>query len=443
MALTQQQIDASNALLQQGNILGTQASQVSGQTYTPIPLSTLNSDALPIVPAQPEIPPIPLVAPPAEETTLATPKSDNISSMIEDALGLQNNVAGAEDYRNQLLQQQGLTPVTDEQGNITYQNQTLNNLQGQLKRLTAESLQIPLQLQQDATGRGVTKAGLQPIEMGALRTNAIASLGVQAQIAGQKDNIILARNAIDQMVKVKYGADEAKLKAKLANIELLLKDPSLKAEEQDRANAQALKLKKQELKLQQNQEDTSTIASWAIAMGKYTPTDITQSKPTSLEIDNVMRLAQSDDPDKLKKALSIYAKYSADPQDTLKAANELEIQRLTIQQKNDEIALDKALSPTQVSQAKANLALTNANIAKAKAEAAALAPLPVGTGTNQAYNNAFNSAVLGLTKSSQEIAKRTFSRYLANNDLDGARQFLVSMAVEGLPAADQTQALKS
>lgn len=309
-------------------------------------------------------------APATPEKPVSTPKIDDISTMITDAFGLQESVAGAGAYRNEQLQAQGLTPVIGEDGTTTYQNQTLVNLQNQLKKLSAESLQIPLQLQQDATGRGITAGGLQPIQTAALRNNAIASLGVQAQIAGQKDNIVLARNLVEQMVTVKFGADEAKLKAKLANIDLALKDPKIKAEEADRANAQALKLKREEAKIEQAKEDSTTIASWAIAMGKYTPTDPSQPKPTDLEIDNVMRLAKSDDPDKLKKALAIYAKYSNDPQATLQAANALELQRLTIQKTKDEIAVSAAKSPIEIKQAEANLRFTNANIAKVNADAA-------------------------------------------------------------------------
>jgi len=57
------------------------------------------------------------------------------------------------------------------------------------------------------------------------------------------------------------------------------------------------------------------------------------------------------------------------------------------------------------------------------------------------YMDAFNNAVIGLTQASQRIATTTFNNYMANNDLEGARAFLVRVATQGLPAADQTQAL--
>lgn len=59
----------------------------------------------------------------------------------------------------------------------------------------------------------------------------------------------------------------------------------------------------------------------------------------------------------------------------------------------------------------------------------------------QAYTNAFNSAVLNLPMASQKIAQQTFANYLNNGNLEGANQYLISMATSGLPAADRTQAL--
>lgn len=385
MATEQQLLDAQK-LLQQGDILGQQSSQLTGISYTPI-APTLSSSTLqgttPINYNQSENVTIPNINPAPEsppETPPATPINDSVSKMINEAMGLQTNVAGENAYRQEQFKAQGITPVIDENGNTIYQNKTLVDLQGQLKKLSAESLQIPLQLQQDFAGRGVTTGGLQPIQKGMLRNNAIASLGVQAQIAGQKDNIILARNLVEQMVTIKYGQAEADLKAKLANIDLLLKDPKITRENEARADYRALKLRQEQNKLDQAKEDSTTIASWAIAMGKYQPTDPSKPKPTALEIDNVMKLAKSDDPDKLKKALAIYAKYSNDPQATQKAANELAIQRLTIQQKTDEIAVNTAKSPVELAQAKANLAKTKAEIEKIYAEANGTSPDSVSSG---------------------------------------------------------------
>src|SRR3990167_2797983 len=77
---------------------------------------------------------------------------------------------------------------------------------------------------------------------------------------------------------------------------------------------------------------------------------------------------------------------------------------------------------------------------------AGVVPAQVTTPTGQiintqSYQNAFNNAVIGLPQASQKIATTTFSNYLKSGDLEGARNYLVRIATQGLPAADQTQAL--
>jgi len=57
------------------------------------------------------------------------------------------------------------------------------------------------------------------------------------------------------------------------------------------------------------------------------------------------------------------------------------------------------------------------------------------------FITAFNNAVLGLPMASQKIATATFKNLMASGDLDGTRNYLIRMSTQGLPAADQTQAL--
>lgn len=59
----------------------------------------------------------------------------------------------------------------------------LNNISAQLQALNTEAQAIPIQLQQDSVGRGITAEGLKPIQADQLRANALKALPLQAQAA--------------------------------------------------------------------------------------------------------------------------------------------------------------------------------------------------------------------------------------------------------------------
>jgi hypothetical protein len=59
----------------------------------------------------------------------------------------------------------------------------LNNISAQLMALNTEAQAIPIQLQQESTGRGRTAGGLAPIQADQLRANALKALPLQAQAA--------------------------------------------------------------------------------------------------------------------------------------------------------------------------------------------------------------------------------------------------------------------
>jgi len=62
----------------------------------------------------------------------------------------------------------------------------LDILNAQMAGLTAEAQAVPIQLQQESIGRGVTAAGVKPIETAKLREIALKALPLQAQILAQQ-----------------------------------------------------------------------------------------------------------------------------------------------------------------------------------------------------------------------------------------------------------------
>lgn len=57
------------------------------------------------------------------------------------------------------------------------------------------------------------------------------------------------------------------------------------------------------------------------------------------------------------------------------------------------------------------------------------------------FVQAFNNVVIGLPQASQKIAQKTFQAYMDNGNLGEAKNYLIRLATNNLPAADQTQAL--
>lgn len=142
--------------------------------------------------------------------------------------GLFNQVLGESGYRAQQEQQIGLEGLM----------KTQTDLSSRLNALKNESLQIPLQLQQDATGRGVTAAGLQPIQTAALRNNAIQALGVSSLLEASRGNLSTALDLVDRAVYQKFQPIKEQIAAKTANLNLILQSPAYTAEQKSRAQKQ-------------------------------------------------------------------------------------------------------------------------------------------------------------------------------------------------------------
>ena len=165
---------------------------------------------------------------------------------------------------------------------------TQTDLSARLKTLQNEALAIPLQLQQEATGRGITKGGLAPIETAALRNNAIQALSVSSLLEASRGNLTTAQSLADRAVAQKYDPIKAEINAKLANLELLSKDPTLKLADRNRADAQKA-IQEQKLAEAAKQEaDAKEINSTLNLAIKYGLTDTSlmeriQSASTPIE----------------------------------------------------------------------------------------------------------------------------------------------------------------
>src|SRR3990167_6402272 len=167
-----------NKTIQAGNLAGQQASAKTGIIYNPsapitgedlTPIQPLN---LPTAPQSPDYQGITSAIPQIDLSQFQAPSQaegtqDDISKMI---LQLTESAGGRGQAQLQAEQQAGLPQL----------RQQLQDAANQLQALQKEQAAIPLQIQQEFTGRGVTKAGVAPIETGRLRENAIKALSVSA-----------------------------------------------------------------------------------------------------------------------------------------------------------------------------------------------------------------------------------------------------------------------
>ncbi len=115
---------------------------------------------------------------------------------------------------------------------------TQQDLQSRLFGLKQEAAAIPLQIQQDFTGRGVTKEGTAPIQTSQLRNNAIQSLTISAQIDATNGLIASANDKVKRAVAAQYGPIEAQIQAAKDNLDLLIKSPDYTQAEKKQAQDQ-------------------------------------------------------------------------------------------------------------------------------------------------------------------------------------------------------------
>src|SRR3990167_2636435 len=69
----------------------------------------------------------------------------------------------------------------------------LNALNAQLNAISTESKATQERLLQEATGRGITVGGLQPMQAGELRKSALAAFPIQAQVYGAQEALLAAQ----------------------------------------------------------------------------------------------------------------------------------------------------------------------------------------------------------------------------------------------------------
>jgi len=168
---------------------------------------------------------------------------------------------------------QDTTNLYDTTGVTNLYNQ-LSDLNAQATGLKNEAAAIPIQVQQQALGQGVTDRGIAPIETAKLRDNALKALSLGQQYAIVSGNYDKARNYADQLITAKYSQIEANINARKTDLAALEKYDLTPAQTK-LLNAQNAAIKKQEQELADKKANEKAISDMIInASSANAPRDL-------------------------------------------------------------------------------------------------------------------------------------------------------------------------
>lgn len=184
-------LDAGLSSAQQAGVIAGVPASINSSDLAPTPSLT--------IPPQP----IPANYTPAIETNLETllttfnepTAEEGASTDIQQRLMASIEKLGGQRQRKQQLETEAGLPG---------QRQELQTVVNQLQALTKERSLIPVQLQQESEGRGRTRAGIEPIETGRLRENAIKALSLSAIGQTLQGNISLAQANIQDALDAEF-----------------------------------------------------------------------------------------------------------------------------------------------------------------------------------------------------------------------------------------------
>jgi|CXWL01.1.fsa_nt_gi hypothetical protein len=212
----------------------------------------------PFTPVQPTTTPVASVA--GLNAELAPlPQESQQSDLITQLQGLTTQTVGEAGFQAEQEKVQGIPEL----------QKTQSDLSARLKTLQNEALAIPLQLQQEAIGRGITAGGLQPIQTAALRNNAIQALSVSSLLEASRGNLTTAQSLADRATAQKYDPIKAEINAKLSNLEILSKDPTLTLAQKNRADAQKAIQEQRQAEIAKQESDSKEINSTLNLAIKY------------------------------------------------------------------------------------------------------------------------------------------------------------------------------
>ena len=187
------------------------------------------------------------------------------------------SLSGRTQAEQNAQEQAGVNIETQNVNKITEQLLGLNSQASQLNR---ESQAIPLQVQQEVIGRGVTDAGIAPIQTARLRDNAIKALSIaqqsdiaQASLQGSSMRLQQAKDKAQQIVDLQFKPKEELITALKTQYDL--NKDYLSSVDKKRSESLQLNIKRQEEELQARKENAKAISDMVVnASAQNAPADL-------------------------------------------------------------------------------------------------------------------------------------------------------------------------
>ncbi len=259
----------------------------------------------------------------------------------------------------------------------------------------------------------------------------------QAALGGQLDTALnLAQRAVD----LRYGPIEDDLKVKQAQIEAIL--PILNKQESIQAQALTAYYNQQQQDIVDEKAKAKENLNLALTLGITT-----QFANHNGEFFNTRTGETYSDPQSFFKVAGVssfddaIAKGLVANIDNSQIQDKAQIGQLKSTYWDAGINLSDSYE-TAVQKIKNNSAIykKESYIAPSSSESNGSIIVPEGTDKlTSSLVNAFNGAVLGLPALSQKGAKATFTNYINQGDVEGAKDFLLTLTTQGLPTDQQNQ----
>ncbi len=202
-------------------------------------------------------------------STLPAPDAVPLTAPQTEAQGLTASLRGLNDL---LVGKSAYQTAQEAAAGVPDLNKTITDLGAQLTGLKNEASAIPLNLQNESTGRGITAAGLAPVQSAQLRDNAVKALTVSTLLAAAQGNLATAQATADRAVTQKYGPIQDQIDAAKANLALILNSPEYSNAEKAQAQQQLDLQNQKQAALDKAKQDTATINTTAITAAQHTAT---------------------------------------------------------------------------------------------------------------------------------------------------------------------------
>ena len=213
----------------------------------------------------------------------------------------------------------------EEEAELPGQRQELQGIINQLQTLSKASAAIPIQIQEEFKGRGVTAGGIEPIQTSRLRRNTIQALGLAAIGQTFQGNISLAEASIAKALEVEFEPERIKLQT-LQQLYLFNKD-ALERVDKKRADNLNILLGERERLLNLAEADKKEVYNLGKLAAQFNaPTSVIQEA-----------LASSS----REEALSILSPFLQDPQAKVQLQQAMlntELTKLRITREAEELA---------------------------------------------------------------------------------------------------------